>query len=44
LQGHISTIHDVAFSRDGRYLATANENGAIYILKVPPPPSDGAGK
>jgi WD40 repeat protein/serine/threonine protein kinase len=28
---------DVAFSRDGRYLATANANGTVTILKVPAP-------
>src|SRR5262249_53349682 len=31
-------IHQVAFTREGRYLATANANGTVAILRVPPPP------
>ena len=31
-------IHRAAFTPEGRYLATANDNGAISILRVPAPP------
>jgi WD40 repeat protein len=27
-------IRDVAFTPDGRYLATANANGTVYLLRV----------
>jgi WD40 repeat protein len=27
-------LHDVVFTPDGRYLATANPDGTIYILKL----------
>jgi WD40 repeat protein len=32
------SVADVAFARDGDYLATANANGTVTILKVPPLP------
>jgi WD40 repeat protein len=31
-------VHQVAFTPEGRYLATANDNGAVSILRVPGPP------
>ena len=31
-------VHAVAFAADGRHLATANGNGTVYILRIPPPP------
>jgi serine/threonine protein kinase/WD40 repeat protein len=31
-------VSSVAFADDGRHLATANGNGTIYILRIPPPP------
>src|SRR5262249_49500094 len=32
-------VRQVAFSPEGRYLATANDNGTISILRVPVPPA-----
>ena len=34
LTGHIDPITCVAFSPDGRHLATANGNGTVYILRL----------
>jgi WD40 repeat protein len=31
-------VREVAFTPEGRYLATANDNGTISILRVPEPP------
>jgi WD40 repeat protein/serine/threonine protein kinase len=31
-------VYDVKFAPDGRHLATANANGTVYILRLPPPP------
>jgi WD40 repeat protein len=31
-------LWQVAFSPDGRHLATANCNGTVYILRLDPPP------
>jgi hypothetical protein len=28
-----------SFAADGRHLATANGNGTVYILRIPPPPA-----
>jgi WD40 repeat protein len=33
-----SGVHDLAFTPDGRYLATANGNGTVYLLRVEPVP------
>ena len=33
-----SGVRAVAFTPDGRYLATANANGTVYLLRVGPPP------
>jgi WD40 repeat protein/serine/threonine protein kinase len=33
-------IHQVGFTPDGRYLATAGENGTISILRMPEPPGN----
>ena len=30
-------VRSVAFTPDGRYLATANANGTVYLLRVGPP-------
>ena len=30
-------VRAVAFTPDGRYLATANANGTVYLLRVGPP-------
>jgi hypothetical protein len=30
-------VRSVAFTPDGRYLSTANANGMVYLLRVPPP-------
>jgi formylglycine-generating enzyme required for sulfatase activity len=30
-------VNGVAFAADGRHLATANSNGTIYLLRIPPP-------
>jgi WD40 repeat protein len=30
-------VRAVAFTPDGRYLATANANGIVYLLRVGPP-------
>jgi WD40 repeat protein len=32
-------VRAVAFTPDGRYLATANANGTVYLLRVELPPS-----
>ena len=29
-------INQVAFSPEGRHLATANANGTVYVLRLPP--------
>jgi len=31
-------VRSVAFTPDGRYLATANANGMVYLLQVPTGP------
>jgi hypothetical protein len=31
-------VRAVAFTSDGRYLATANANGTVYLLRVGPVP------
>jgi WD40 repeat protein/tetratricopeptide (TPR) repeat protein len=33
-----SGVYGVAFSPEGRFMATANADGTAFILKVPPPP------
>jgi WD40 repeat protein/serine/threonine protein kinase len=34
-------VQQLAYSPDGRYLATANGNGTVYILRLSPPPDGG---
>ena len=33
-------VRSVAFTPDGRYLATANANGMVYVLRAGAPPGD----
>lgn len=32
-------VNGIAFAADSRHLATANGNGTVYILRIPPPPT-----
>src|SRR5262249_19160566 len=32
------TVHDLALTPEGRYVATANPDGTVYVLHVPDPP------
>ncbi len=37
LEGHKDFLLSVSFSRDGRYLASASQDGTVKVWPVPPP-------